>query len=81
MSLWCDPGGYLRAVITTGADVREYSFQKLALREREFAKFALAWDEDERIRREGGEQPVPGNAGLAPHVPSVTEPRHHMRAR
>ena len=35
----------------------------------------LAWDEDERIRREGSEQTVPGNAGLAPHVPSVTEPR------
>jgi hypothetical protein len=41
----------------------------------------LAWDEDERIRRESGEQPVPANAGLAPHVPSVTEPRHHKRAR
>jgi NADH-quinone oxidoreductase subunit I len=41
----------------------------------------LAWDEDERIRREGGERTVPGNAGLAPHVPSVTEPRHAKRDR
>jgi NADH-quinone oxidoreductase subunit I len=41
----------------------------------------LAWDEDERIRREGAEQPVPGNAGLAPHVPTVTEPRRVTRDR
>ena len=41
----------------------------------------LAWDEDELIRREGGERTVPGNAGLAPHVPSVAEPRHHKRDR
>ena len=41
----------------------------------------LAWDDDERIRREGGERPVPGNAGLAPHVPTVTEPRHAKRDR
>jgi hypothetical protein len=37
----------------------------------------LAWDEDERVRREGVEHPAPANAGLAPHVPSVAEPRRH----
>jgi NADH-quinone oxidoreductase subunit I len=41
----------------------------------------LAWDRDELIRREGAERTVPGNAGLAPHVPSVAEPRHSKRAR
>ena len=41
----------------------------------------LAWDEDELIRREGGEVTVPGNAGLAPHVPTVAEPRHPKRDR
>jgi NADH-quinone oxidoreductase subunit I len=39
----------------------------------------LAWEQDDRVRREGGESPVPGNAGLAPHVPSVAEPRPRER--
>ena len=41
----------------------------------------LAWDEGDRARREGGDQTVPGNAGLAPHVPTVTEPRRARKDR
>jgi NADH-quinone oxidoreductase subunit I len=39
----------------------------------------LAWERDDRVRREGVESPVPGNAGLAPHVPTVAEPRPRDR--
>ena len=41
----------------------------------------LAWDEGDRARREGGDQTVPGNAGLAPHVPTVAEPRRTRKDR
>jgi NADH-quinone oxidoreductase subunit I len=41
----------------------------------------LAWDERELLDREGAERTVPGNAGLAPHVPTVAEPRHHRGDR
>jgi NADH-quinone oxidoreductase subunit I len=35
----------------------------------------LAWDDNDAVLREGAERPVPGNAGLPPHVPTVAEPR------